>query len=395
MTRTVTLMTLALLLVPSAMWGTPAATLADVPQEGQQQEPAKPWTDEEYQQFYAASSEPDLAKKTQRLEQFLSTFPESALASLVQRNLVFIYIQNQNLTKAFEVAEPYLNSRNEKYAEAFKFAYGPLLEKAGATLPTKPTEDFELLINLIVAANGAARTKTTSFDRQTLKYVDLASALIKAGDVPPTIPPARWNGNEKAFEFTLQQTIGLIKFNGQKYEEALGSLQRAGELGPSDPVTFYLYGEALRLGKYADSRKTVGQTRQKYTELSEQLKQIEEQVNQINAELEKLPDTPRNKARIEELTKQGQDLNDKGKQLAEQLQPLPDLVDQQLAETDRIVDDMIRAYAKTVALSDKVPQLQQTARQHLENYYKYRHQGKLDGLQELIARMRTEQLRPQ
>jgi len=149
MTRTVTLMTFALLLVLGASWSMSAA-LASGRQENQQQDSAKPWTDEEYKAFYAASSEPDLAKKTQRLEQFLSTFPESALASLVKRNLVFIYIQNQNLTKAFEVAEPYLNSRNEKYAEAFKFAYGPLLEKAGATLPTKPTEDFELLINLLL-----------------------------------------------------------------------------------------------------------------------------------------------------------------------------------------------------------------------------------------------------
>jgi tetratricopeptide (TPR) repeat protein len=388
-----TLMTFALLLAPSATWGMPGTELADRWQENQPQEQAKPWTDVEYQAFYTASSEANLAKKTQLLEQFLSKYPESALAHLVKRTLAFIYIQNQNLTKAFEVADSYFGAHNEKYAEAFKFAYGPLLEKSGVTLPTKPTEDFDLLINLIVAANGAARNKITNLDSQTMRYLDQASSMIKSGSVPPTMPPARWNGNEKAFEATLQQTAGLIKFNNQKYDEALEPLQQAGELTPTDPVTFYLWGESLRLGKYAESRKAVEQTRQKYNELSEQLKPIEEQVNQINTELEKLsklPETPKNKARIQELTQQGEELNAKGKEISDQLEPLSNQVDELVAQTDQIVDKMIRVYAKTVALTDKIPDLQKVARPYLESYYKYRHNQSLDGLPELIQRMRTE-----
>lgn len=388
-----TWMTVALLLASTATWGMSKAERTDWDQENPPQEQPKSWTDEEYKMFYDASSEANLAKRTQLLEQFLSTYPNSALAPLVKRNLAFIYIQTQSLNKAFEISESYFNTHHEKYAEAFKFAYGPLLEKSGVKLPTKPTEDFDLLINLIVAANGAARNKITNLDSQTMRYIDYAASLIKAGGVPPTIPPARWNGNEKAFEATLRQTTGLIRFNNQKYDEALEPLQQAGDLAPTDPVTFYLYGEALRLGKYAEARKAVEQARQKYDELSNQLKPIEEQVNQINAELErlsKLPETSRNKARIQELTQQGEQLNAKGKEISDQLEPLSTQVDELVAQTDQVVDKMIRVYAKTVALTDKIPQLQQIARQYLESYYKYRHQGSLDGLADLIQRMKTE-----
>ncbi|MBI3951188.1 MAG: hypothetical protein HY314_12125 [Acidobacteria bacterium] len=460
MIRIVTLMTLVLLLAPSATWSLSVKGVSDA-QESQPQQQTNSWTNEEYQAFYTASSDPDLIKRTHLLEQFLAKYPQSALAPLVRRNLVFIYIQNQNLNKAFETTESYLSpkpafkitnqsleslksaglpddvlgklasvkdqrivgeeefsgtvsqaigeestaqfkssildhARTNDYAEAFKFAYGRLLEQASATLPTKPRDDFDLLINLIVVANGAARSKNTGLDAPTLRYIEAASAMVKADSVPPTIPPPRWTGNEKAFEAILQQTVGLIKFNNQKYDEAVPALQKAGELAPTDPVTFYVYGESVRLGKYAEARKAVEEARQEYNDITQQLEQIETQVNEINAELEKLsklPETSKNKARIEELKKQGEELNAKGKELSDQVQPLSDQVDQKVAQTDQVVDEMIRVYAKTAALTDNnasLKSLNQPARQYLESYYKYRHQNSLEGLPELIQKMKTE-----
>ncbi len=388
MTQTVILLTMALLLTPLSAWGFSTAA-SSIKRQDQAPAQTAPWSDDEYRQFYEASAAQDLAKK----HEFIAKYPESPLTALMRRSLILSYIQNKNLNKAFEVADPYFASNPQHYTDAFKFAYGSLFEKAGATLPAKPTEDFEILINLIVMANGAMRAKNTSFDKQTKKYINYTSALIEAGGIPPTLPPERWRGHENAYESTIQQTLGLINFNNQSYQEAADNLRRAGELGPSDPVTFYLLGDALRLGKYADASKAVQDTQKQYNEITDQLKQIEEQVNQINAELAKLSkgrETAQTKARIEELTQQGEELNQRGKELSEQLEGLTAQNDQQVDQVNQIVDEMIRVYAKTVALSEGIPQLQKTAREHLERYYKYRHQNSLDGLPELVQKMKTE-----
>lgn len=460
MKQIVILLTLALLMTPATSWGASAKPIFPH-QNAQPDSPAEPWTPEEYKDFYDASATQDVAKKIQLFEQFTSKYPNSALVPLVRRNLVFAYIQTQDLAKAFQAGDAYLNSHHEKYAEAFDKAYGELFKKAEATLPMKPVDDFDVLINLIVASNGAARAKNTSFDKQTLRYIELASNLIKPDSVPPTMPKARWTGNENAFQAVLQQTIGLMSFNHagfkltsrslerlksdgvseglasklaslldrefdtqdklnsevqalvtaqematlrpllakhavnrQPYYDAAEHLAKAAALAPTDPVTFYLWGEACRLGKYADLRDAIDQTQKEYNSLSDQLKQIETQVNQINTELTRLSKSPRQteqtKARMEELSKQGQELTQKGEGLSPRLDQLEAENDRLVEQTNQLTDQMIRIYAKAVALSGNVPQLQQNARSHLERYYRYR-KGSLDSLPALVERMKTEQ----
>jgi methyl-accepting chemotaxis protein len=389
-------MTLTLLLASATGWGASSAEPA-LQQQQQQEQPqgqpqpqGPPWTYEEAQAFNTAISQPDAAKKIQELEQFLPKYPQSALAPVVRRILAFFYLQpqSQNMDKAFQMAEAYFNSHNEKYPEAFKTIWGDL-EKAGAKLPTEPMQDFQLLYTLLDAANQAAKNNKHDFDDQALKYAQQALVLVN-NSAPPTMPPATWKQNEPVILATLHQTIGLIKLSRQDYDQAQAELQKAGELNANDPVTFYLQGEVLRTSKYAELRKAVEETRKKYNDLNTQLEQTNAELNQINDELGKTPDTPKNKARIDELKRKGEELNAKGKDISAQMQQLSDQIDQQVAQTDQIVDQMIRIYAKTVALSDKALQLQQTARQYLESYYKYRHQNSLEGLPDLIARMRTE-----
>jgi methyl-accepting chemotaxis protein len=387
MARTVILMALVLLLAL-----VPAFSSVALAQEQQQPQNAKPWTDEEYRAFYATISEQNQAKKIQLGEDFLTKFPNTALTPLVTRFLVIFYLQGQNLQKAFQTAEAYFSSTSEKYAEAFKLVLGPQLEKAGATLPSKPNEDVQLLLFLIDTVNKAARNNNHAFDDKGLKYAQQALTFIKNGGVPPTIPPETWKMNEKVIEAVMHQTIGLIKVGRQQYAEAIEHLNTAGQLDSSDPVTFYMTGEALLSSDYAKLGSELEKMRKDYAQMTEELKQLEEQVNQINEELgklSKLPDTPKNKQRIEELTRQGQELSDKGKATSEQAEQLSGQIDQKVAEVDAVVDRMIEAYAKTVALSDKLPQLQQTARSRLEKFYMYRHQNSLDGLEELIQKMKS------
>ena len=62
-------------------------------------------------------------------------------------------------------------------------------------------------------------------------------------------------------------------------------------------------------------------------------------------------------------------------------------------EPARLMALVASAGVKVVALTDgntNLAQLNKTARGHLERYYKYRHDNKLDGLPELVQKMKTE-----
>ncbi|RMG49136.1 MAG: hypothetical protein D6723_14280 [Acidobacteria bacterium] len=449
MKRTAILISLVLL----SAWSASAAVPSSTQQPTQQQ---YPWTREEVTAFNTFFRQPDVAKKIQSLEDFVAKFPQSALVPMAQRFLVFLYLQKPDLNKAFEIAEAYFHSTHEKYAEAFKLLFGQQIEKAGGKLPTSPMEDFQMLATLAESANRVARSGKTDLDEQALKYTERALALAQAGSAPPTMGSAIWEQNKNTIMATLYQTIGLIKFNHQAYDEALAALTKAGQLQGSDPTTFYLQGEALRLSQYAEERKKIEEMQKQFNDLTEQLGQFNQQLAEINKELEDLskkPQTRKVKERIQELQQQGEEINQKAAELLapykltskaletlasegvaqeiveklrplegqefstkddflaavkavieeEQLKPheqiilkyanrleqLQEQMDEQRARIDQIVDQMIQAYARAVALSDKVPQLKQTARQRLETYWKYRHNNSLEGLDELIQKLKA------
>jgi tetratricopeptide (TPR) repeat protein len=387
MKPTIRLLALTLLLTFMATDGVAAQ---DQPQHPPQEQQGPPWSYEESQAFNAATSaQNNLAKQIQLGEEFLAKFPNSALTPLMRRRLVGLYVAPpQNLKKAFEMAEAYFNSTHEKYAEAFKLLFGPSLEKPGATLPLKPTEDFTLLAILISSANSEVKSPAHvhEMDEQYLKHAQWAQNVIGAGGVPPTIIPANWKTGEKAVSALVHQTIGVIKVHRKEYAEAIEELNKAGRLEPTDPGTFYLIGEVVLSTDYAKLGGELDKMRKDYDKLVEEIKQIEDQVNKINDELSKLPDTPRNKARIEQLQQQGKELSEQGKTKSTEAEQLSGNIDKKVAEVDDVVDKMIQAYAKTVALSDKkgFEALQQQARTRLEQFYRYRHQGSLDGLDKLI-----------
>jgi hypothetical protein len=483
----------------------------------QEQAPPKPdvppWTGEESQMFNAATQAPDLAKQIQLAEEFLSKFTKSALAPLMQRRLIGLYLQPQafNLKKAFEITKAYLappdpelrwydlkdsaslagklreakeplsqylraqlssemqklldeyqggappdavlngliddlnrllrgpclyekdrfteialseHTRTQvehspqgedllrlnrmlleeaypkeiaspagRYPDAFQRIFGPPFKRAGIQLPMKPTDDLQLLLLLVNSANGEAkgRSHDHALDEQVLTYAQLALGVINTGGVPPTVAPANWTQGEKAINALVHQTIGLVKFHRQQYSEAIDSFQSAAQSDPSDPANFFLTGEAIRLSEYAKLADELKKMRDDYSQLTDKIKQVERQVDQVNQELSKLPDTQRNKPQIEELKKKGEELTAQGTELSKQAEEQAGKIDEKVKVVDQVVDRMIGAYAKTVARSDKVPDLQKTARAYLETYWKYRNQNTLDNLEDYIKKQKEQQ----
>jgi benzoyl-CoA reductase/2-hydroxyglutaryl-CoA dehydratase subunit BcrC/BadD/HgdB len=85
----------------------------------------------------------------------------------------------------------------------------------------------------------------------------------------------------------------------------------------------------------------------------------------------------------------GHMLNDEYKEKVEEFQkqsagPLKDV---KLKEAEGTMDRVIEAWARVVGLSEGNPQYQQlhdAVLQDLQSYFKYRHNGSSDGLQQLI-----------
>jgi hypothetical protein len=66
--------------------------------------------------------------------------------------------------------------------------------------------------------------------------------------------------------------------------------------------------------------------------------------------------------------------------------------DEQLKKVQALLDSLIDAYAHALALSEGNATLQQIREQYaqdLESYYKYRHNGSTDGMQQLIDKYKA------
>ncbi|MCS6816523.1 MAG: hypothetical protein NZ746_03980 [Blastocatellia bacterium] len=263
---------------------------------------------EAYNALYQAFAAGKLEEAVQAGEAFLAKFPNSVLAPRARPILVLAYAQTNRFEKAFNVGREVLSA---------------------------DPNNFSILYVLALAAATASKGRDTRFDADGLTYATRALELASAGNAPPGFAPQIWEQQKNKVLGALHQAAGLFLYNKADYDPAIEHLKKSAELDPSDPVTFYLIGEALKLGKYAKLREN-------YDKL-----------------------TPEEK------------VAEAGKQLLQQV--------------DEVVDQMIEMYARTVAISEtnaSFQALNQEARKLLESFYRYRHNDTTEGMEELIKKFK-------
>lgn len=295
----------ACLLTTSALAGGPAAAQEQPANANKSQQPPQDlgYTVEEAAAFNAFITAAAVDEKIKLAEQFLATYPNSKLAQNGSKGLVGYYVQKGDMDKAFAHGAAHL----AKYAG-----------------------DFGVELILADTASRQAKSANHKFDEQGLKYAGDVIARIEKGEGIPGVPIETWNAQKNGILASMHQSMGLFLKSKGDAVAAAEELRKAGELDGTDPVTFYLLGETLMQGEYAQLRK-------KYDELPEKL-------------------------------------TDEAKAL--------------LAQADQVVDKIIVAYAQTVALGGTNASFQglvAATKPNLEKFYKYRHNS-LDGLQELIEK---------
>lgn len=290
----------------------------------------------EQKAFAKIESAPDVAAKLEVAGEFVKKYPKSSL-----RPKLVSYIA-QEVNKLEDAAQRI--SLFEKVLTVFKEpsdvdVIAPILIDAyikadrseeafgvaDRTLNSHPDDIVTLTVMTQIGVDQVKR-KNTKFVLQSRQFGERAVQLIETGKKPGALDDAVWAQYQTKWLPLLYQWVGMLSMVSGNNAEAKTRLEKAVSLDPSDPFNHYLLGSII----------------------NDQYQKIAAEYQQLSAG--PLKDTKR-----------------------------------QLAETK--IDEVVDAWAHTVALSEGNAQYQQLhdlALQDIQSYYKYRHNGSTAGLQELI-----------
>ncbi|HKY05311.1 MAG TPA: hypothetical protein VJQ56_10500 [Blastocatellia bacterium] len=339
------LRTLGLCAFAFLIGGTSAYAQEQQPTEQQKsQQPAKPVqiSEGERQALKKIQDAADLAAKLQAAGEYVKKYPKSS-----KRGEVVGYL-------AGEIAKVTDSAQQTAHAEGFLAVFTEPAE-AGMMTPflidayikakriddafrlatshlEKNPGDVQMLTQMSLIGVDQIKAQNPKFIQQSQQFGLKAIELIEADRRPEAMDVARWGEYKTRWLPQLYQSMGLVAIVTQKPDEAKARLEKAAAINANDAVTFLYLGSLLN---------------QEYQQLAEQHKSAG---------------------------------------------PGP-MKDEMLKQAQAKMDEVIQIYARVVALSEGNPQLQRVSEQVMQDltaYYKYRHNGSTDGLQEVIAKYKKQ-----
>jgi hypothetical protein len=279
---------------------------------------------------------PDVAAKLVAAGEFIKKYPKSTLRSKVVSHIA------QEITKIQEGAQRI--TQLENMLTVFKEpgdgeVITPILidlyfkesrpddgfRVASAYLAKNPN-DVAVLTQAALEGVEQAKKKEAKFAQQSVQFGSKAIELIESGKKPDAFDDARWGEYRSQWLPLLYQQMGLLSMMTGNMADAKIRLEKAGSLNAKDPFTFVLLGSMHN---------------EAYQQLAEQHR-------------------------------------------AASPGPQRDTI---LKQAHAKLDEVIEFFARAVGLSEgnaTYQQLHDQILQDLQAYYKYRHGGSSDGLQQLI-----------
>lgn len=199
----------------------------------------------------------------------------------------------------------------------------------GEVLGEEP-DNFNFLLTLADYGARLARAKNYSFADKSTEYAKKSIELINGGKSPAGVSEEQWAKSKPVVLGTLHQALGLYALNATKEDEALAAFNESLKYNCSDPYTY------IQISKIHNNQyQTVAEAYQKMSD--------------------------------DEKT------SDAGKAALEKINPA--------------ADQLIETYAKVIAFAEGNKNYDAARNQImpvLEGLYKFRHDGKTDGLAEFI-----------
>lgn len=202
--------------------------------------------------------------------------------------------------------------------------------KAAEFLSHAP-DALAVLVQMAAIGTDQVKKQNAKFVPQTIQYTTHAIELIEGDKRPAHFGDARWKEYKEETLAQLYQSRGLLNFAKGDKAEAKANYAKAAQLNPTDAYNFIMLAALVN-----DEYQTEGQRYQTM---------------------------PAGAAR-----------------------------DEQLKKVQSLLDGVIDVYAHAVALAEGNAALQQIRQQYaedLQNYYKYRHNGSAEGMQQLIDKYKA------
>ena len=284
----------------------------------------------------AIMAAPDPAKKLQAGEDFIKKFPKSTIRPRVARGLVdqisAVTDAGQKVTLAQEFQKAFTEpSEQDQIVPVILEGLSQAKRSdevftTGTAYVSKNPDALLVLIQLLATGAEEAKNKNTKFVTQSLQYGKHVVELIDAGKKPADVDDAAWTKYKTDTMPSIYQSLGLLNLVSGDRIQAVANYSKAAELAPNDVFNVLMLGQLLN-ADYQDQAK-------------------------------RFQGMPSGSAKDEELKK-----------------------------TQALLDKVIDAYARAVAVSEgdtRYVQVREQFLQDLESYYKYRHNGSNAGMQELI-----------
>jgi hypothetical protein len=274
--------------------------------------------------------------RLQAVADFIKKYPKSALRPQLASKVVEQIRGVQDPAQRVSASQTYLTIFTEP-AEAD--AIQPILIAAyldnkqlddgfrvAAPWIEKHPEEIDLLVNLTIAGSNEAARGNPKFLQQSQQYGMKAIELLEADKKPAGIEDARWTEYKTRWLPALYREMGVVALRMGDKAAAKSRLEKSAALKTTDPSVYAI------LGNFAD---------EEYAALVAKYKSAAGGAG----------------------------------------------ADAALKQAQEQMDKVIELFAQAVALSEAKPEYKQISDQlipSLQNYYKFRHNGSTDGLQQLI-----------
>jgi formamidopyrimidine-DNA glycosylase len=310
-------------------------------QDPPKQEPDKPKVSEgEANAVTAINSAPDAAAKLAAAGEFVKKYPKSTLRPQVAKHVGAEISKVADASQKLKLAEDFqaVFKQEEDSESIGVIKLDALLTlkriddafSQGAALLAKQPENVAIMSHLAMAGTEEAKRQNAKYVQVSTQYGLKSIELIEANKKPVYIDDANWD-RQKTMLPILYLNMGILSLVSSNPTEAKVRFEKASALNPAEPTTYALLG------------------------------------NIYDEEYQKLA------------------LSHKG-------MPAGKEKDETLKKATELMDKTIDLYARALGVSAgkaEHKQLQDHLMQSITPYYKYRHNGSTDGLQQLIDKYKA------
>src|SRR2546423_11955188 len=278
----------------------------------------------------------DPAAKMKAVAELIKKYPKTEIRARVAQRAADQIAQVTDANQKLAFAQQYQTIFNQPAEEEMIF---PILIEAyadsnqpdeaftkGADFLSRHPDSLPVLVDLLSLGTSQVKKQNGKFLAQSIQYGAHAAELFETDKKPAGFDDARWKEYKASTLPGVYQSLGLLYYASGNRAEAKTRYTKASLLAPSDPFNFVMLA-GLSNQEYQDAAKHY-QTMAAGSARDDELKKVQ-------------------------------------------------------ATLDAVID----AYAHAIALSEGNAALQPVRQQYLsdfQSFYKYRHNGSTDGMQQLI-----------